>query len=72
MRISARNQLAGTVESIHVGDVMAEIVVGLKGGDRVVSAITAESARRLGLAPGKPVTVIVKSTEVILGVEDVS
>ncbi len=72
MRISARNQLAGTVESIHVGDVMAEIVVGLKGGDRVVSAITAESARRLGLAPGKSVTVIVKSTEVILGVEDVS
>jgi molybdopterin-binding protein len=72
MRISARNQLAGTVESIHVGDVMAEIVVGLKGGDRVVSAITADSARRLGLAPGKPVTVIVKSTEVILGVEDVS
>ena len=72
MRISARNQLAGTVESVHMGDVMAEVVVGLKGGDRVVSAITADSAKRLGLAPGKPVTVIVKSTEVILGVEDVS
>jgi len=70
MRISARNQLAGSVESIHVGDVMAEVVVKLRGGEHVVSAITAESAKRLGLAPGKPVTVIVKSTEVILGVED--
>ncbi len=70
MRISARNQLSGSVESIHLGDVMAEVVVTLKGGDRVVSAITAESAKRLGLAPGKQVTVIVKSTEVILGVDD--
>jgi molybdopterin-binding protein len=70
MRISARNQLAGSVESLHLGDVMAEVVVQLKGGDRVVSAITTESAKRLGLAPGKSVTVIVKSTEVILGVDD--
>lgn len=70
MRISARNQLVGTVDSIHVGDVMAEVVVRLKGGDRVVSAITAESAKRLGLAPGKSVAVVVKATEVILGVED--
>jgi molybdate transport system regulatory protein len=69
MRISARNQLPGTVESLHVGDVIAEVVVRLRGGDQVVSAITAESAKGLGLAPGKPVTVIVKSTEVILGVE---
>jgi molybdopterin-binding protein len=70
MRISARNQLAGSVESLHLGDVMAEVVVQLEGGDRVVSAITTESAKRLGLAPGKSVTVIVKSTEVILGVDD--
>ena len=70
MRISARNQLAGSVESLHVGDVMAEVVVRLKGGDQVVSAITAESARALGLGPGKRVTVIVKSTEVMLGVDD--
>jgi molybdate transport system regulatory protein len=54
MRISARNQLAGSVESIHVGDVMAEVVVKLRGGEHVVSAITAESAKRLGLAPANP------------------
>lgn len=70
MRISARNQLKGTVESVHSGEVMAEVVVKLTGGDRIVSAITAESAKRLGLASGKPVTAIIKSTEVIIGVED--
>jgi molybdate transport system regulatory protein len=70
MRISARNQLKGTVESVHSGEVMAEVIVRLAGGGHIVSAITAESAKRLGLAPGKAVTAIVKSTEVILGVDD--
>ena len=70
MRISARNQLAGVVESVHLGEVMAEVRVRLKGGEWIVSAITADSAKRLGLAPGKAVTAIVKSTEVMLGVDD--
>jgi molybdate transport system regulatory protein len=70
MRISARNQLKGTVESVHAGEVMAEVVVRLSGGEQIVSAITAESAKRLGLAPGKKVSAIIKSTEVIIGVED--
>jgi molybdopterin-binding protein len=70
MRISARNQLDATVESVHVGDVMTEVVAKLRGGDRIVSAITSDSAKKLGLAPGKAITVIVKSTEVIIGVND--
>lgn len=70
MRISARNQLRGVVVSITEGSVMAEVTVRLDGGQEVVSAITLESARRLGLAPGTPVTAIIKSTEVMLGVDD--
>jgi molybdate transport system regulatory protein len=70
MRISARNQLRGTVKSVKPGTVMAEVVVELDGGQEVVSAITLESARSLGLEPGMNVTAIVKSTEVMLGVDD--
>lgn len=70
MKISARNQLPGTVESVNADSVMAEVVVRLSGGETIVSAITANSAKRLGLAPGKAVTVLVKSTEVMLGVAD--
>jgi len=70
MRISARNQLKGTVESVHFGEVMAEVVVRLTGGERIVSAITAESAKGLELATGKAVSAIIKSTEVMIGVED--
>lgn len=47
----------------------AEIVVEIAGGHQVVAAITAESARQLGLAPGKRVVAVVKSTEVMIGVE---
>ena len=53
MKISARNQLPGTVKSVTEGAVMAEVVVAVDGGHEIVSAITAESARRLGLADGQ-------------------
>ena len=70
MKISARNQLAGTVKTVTEGAVMAEVVVEVAGGHEVVAAITAESARTLGLAPGKPVVAIIKSTEVMLAIDD--
>ena len=70
MRISARNQLPATVRSVTLGAVMAEVTVQVDGGHEVVSAITAESARSLGLEPGRRVIVVIKSTEVMLAVED--
>lgn len=70
MRISARNQLPATVRAVTQGQVMAEVVVEVDGGHEVVAAITSESARRLGLVPGRRVTVVVKSTEVMLAVDD--
>lgn len=70
MRLSARNQLAGTVQSIKEGIVTAEVVVKLAGGEEIVAVITMESVRSLGLSVGSPVRAIVKSTEVMLGVEE--
>lgn len=70
MRLSTRNQLAGTVTEVKLGTVMATVKVRLDGGEQVVTAsITREAAEDLGLAEGKAVTVFVKSTEVALGVE---
>jgi molybdopterin-binding protein len=70
MKLSARNQLPGTVRKVTEGAVMSEVVVGVDGGHEVVAAITAESARNLGLEAGKKVTVVIKSTEVMLAVDD--
>lgn len=66
MTLSARNQLTGTVQSIKMGTVMAEVVVKLDGGAEIVSAITATSVRTLGLAEGSRVAAVIKATEVML------
>ena len=69
MKLSARNQLSGTVTNVELGAVMAEVTVDVDG-QQIVSAITRASAERLGLAEGQPVTVLIKATEVMLGVDD--
>ncbi|HQY90076.1 MAG: TOBE domain-containing protein [Caldilineaceae bacterium] len=69
MKLSARNQLPGTVQSITLGAVMAEVVVKLDGGEELTSAITANSVRSLGIQEGGRVYVVVKATEVMLGVD---
>jgi molybdopterin-binding protein len=70
MRLSTRNQLSGTVTEVTLGSVMATVRVRLDGGDQIVTAsITKEAAVELGLAEGTKATVLVKSTEVMLGVD---
>ena len=66
MELSARNQLQGTVKEVKLGSIMAEVTVDI-GGQEVVSAITRTSAERLQLQAGDRVTVIIKSTDVMLG-----
>lgn len=67
-RLSARNQLAGTVTQIRKGAVNAEVVIGLPGGNSVASSITNESVDSLGLAVGNPAMAVFKAGAVILGV----
>ena len=69
MQLSARNQLPGTVITVKEGVVMAEVLVKLDNGPEVVSVITVDSARRLGLAGGSKVTVVIKATEVLLATD---
>lgn len=70
MKLSARNMLKGTVVDVRKGTVAAQVQVDIGGGNLVTSTITADSANRLGLEPGKAVTVVVKASDVILGVDD--
>ena len=69
MRLSARNQLEGTVVSITRGPVTALVKVDLGGGQHISATLTTEAADDLGLAPGAPVSAIFKASAVILGVE---
>ena len=67
MKISARNQLAGTVKSVGHGSVMSTVVIRLEGGQEVVAAITKDSAEGLELAEGDVITAVIKSTDVMIG-----
>ena len=68
MRLSARNQLAGTVQGIVDGAVHAEVAIALPGGAVVQAVITRESVAALGLKPGVPATAVIKASSVILAV----
>jgi len=67
IKLSARNQLKGTVSEVKPGAVNTEVVVKLDGGEELVSIITCESAKKLGLVPGQPITALVKASHMIIG-----
>ena len=64
--LSARNKFKGTIKSMFVDQVMAEVIVSI-GELEMVALISRESARRMELKVGDKVTTVIKSTEVIIG-----
>lgn len=70
MKLSARNQLNATIDSIRLGEVMATVQVTLPDGQHLTAAINRDSAEELELAPGDQIVVVIKSTEVMIGKPD--
>lgn len=69
MKISARNQLAGTVAEVKKGAVNGHVSLKLADGNAIKGSITNEAIDNLGLTEGAPALAIVKATDVIVGVE---
>ena len=69
MRISARNQLKGTIVDIREGAVNAIVVIDIGGGNKVSSSITIEAVRELGLKVGSPAYAVIKATSVMVAVD---
>ncbi|MGT2507642.1 TOBE domain-containing protein [Cupriavidus basilensis] len=68
LRLSARNQLPGTVSRVLPGAVNAEVALELDGGGTVVAVVTNESVSALGLSDGSRALAIFKASSVILGI----
>lgn len=64
--ISARNQLRGTVMSVAVDGIMAEVRLRI-GEQELISIITRGAAERLRLRVGDEAIAVIKSTEVMIG-----
>lgn len=66
MKITARNQFAGTVRAIEAGPVTTALTLALAGGQEIVATMTTAAAGQLQAAVGKEAIALVKSSAVVL------
>jgi molybdopterin-binding protein len=64
--MSARNRFSGTVRSVEVDGLLAQVEILVTEPTRVVAIVTRDAVEELGLHPGSPATAIVKSTSVMV------
>jgi molybdopterin-binding protein len=69
MRISARNQIKGTVVEVTKGATTSHVRVDIGNGQIVTSAITNEAVDDLAIKAGGKVTVVVKASDVMIAVD---
>jgi len=67
MQISAQNKFEGTVESIDVGEINAEVVLSMGELDRIVAVVTKESVEALKIVHGSNVCAVIKATDIMIG-----
>ena len=70
MKLSARNQLKGTVVEIQDGAVNGIVKIDLGGGNIISAVITMPSIRELGLKVGGTAYAVIKASNVMVGVDD--
>jgi molybdate transport system regulatory protein len=69
MKASARNQFFGKVTRVLTGTVSTELEISLKGGDKIVAAITTASAEALGIKEGVEAIALIKAPLVIVATD---
>jgi molybdopterin-binding protein len=69
MKLSARNQLKGTIVEVVKGATTAHVRIDV-GGAILTASITNEAVDELKLAKGQSAVAVVKATDVMIGVED--
>jgi molybdopterin-binding protein len=68
MNISARNRLKGTITKVTKGATTSHVMIDI-GGASVTASITNESVDEMGLAAGKPAYAVIKSSDVMVGID---
>jgi molybdopterin-binding protein len=68
MRLSARNQINGTVVEVKKGATTSHVRVDI-GGNVMTSSITNEAVDDLGIKVGGKVIVVVKASDVMIAVD---
>ncbi|WP_319532262.1 TOBE domain-containing protein [uncultured Cohaesibacter sp.] len=69
VRLSARNQIRGTVLSVDPGAVNSEVQLDIGNSKVLTVVITKQSVDSLNITPGIRMCAMVKASQIILGVE---
>jgi molybdopterin-binding protein len=68
MKLSARNQIAGTIHTVKLGATTTNVTLEIGGGVTITASITNEAAEELALKPGMKAFAVVKASDVMVGV----
>jgi molybdopterin-binding protein len=68
MKLSARNQLKGTIKTVTKGQTTAHIEIDV-GGALLTASITNEAVDALKLKVGQEAYAVVKASDVMIGVD---
>jgi molybdopterin-binding protein len=69
MKISARNQLHGTIVDVTKGATTSHVRIDVGGGAVLTASITNEAVDDLKLKKGQKATAIIKATDVMVGTD---
>lgn len=68
MKLSARNQIAGTIKTVKPGATTTHVTIEISPSVSIMASITNEAAEELGLKPGMQACAVVKASDVMVGV----
>ena len=69
MKISARNQIKGTIVEVIKGATTSHIRIDIGNGVIVTASITNEAVNELGLSLGGSVYAVIKASDVMVAVD---
>jgi len=70
MKLSARNLLKGTIVEVKKGQTTSHVRIDIGGGNVITASITNDSVDDLGLQNGKAAYAVIKSTSVMVAVDE--
>lgn len=69
MKISARNQIRGTIVDVKKGATTSHIRIEVASGLVITAAITNEAVEELALKPGQAAIAVIKASDVMIAID---
>ncbi|HUB13151.1 MAG TPA: TOBE domain-containing protein [Acetobacteraceae bacterium] len=68
MKLSARNQIAGTIKTVKPGATTTHVTIEISPTVTITASITNEASEELGLKPRMQAFAVIKASDVMVGV----